>query len=71
VSGVDIAHRCGHEDLNGLPDEFRSRVAEQLFGLFVNQLDCAFSINAHDRVGGGFQQTLELCLALRSAVTSR
>jgi hypothetical protein len=52
---VPVPGVAGDEDLHPLTDQFVAVVAEQPFGLGVDQHDGAVRGDADDRVGGGFE----------------
>jgi hypothetical protein len=62
VCRVQVAGPVRDEDLDGLAEQFVAVVAEQPFGLGVDQGDAAVRDDADDGVGGGLQQPAELCL---------
>ena len=64
VTDMLLAQALGHQHLHTLADHRVTGVAEQPFGLAVDQGDDAVLVDDHHRVRRGFQQVLDLLLGL-------
>src|SRR5207302_95318 len=54
---LPIARR--HENLDGLPKQFRARKAEEMLRLAIDEGDRAVFLNDDDGIGSGLQQAAE------------
>ena len=60
MADVPLAQLLGHQHFHGLADHLVAGIAEQVFGLLIDQTDQAVAADDDHRVGRGFQQVLEL-----------
>jgi hypothetical protein len=54
----------GDQDLHGLPNQFRTAVAEDLLRLGVDELDAPLPVHYYNAFGSGFEIGAQPCLAL-------
>ena len=64
VAVVVLAMRGRHEHLDVVPDHLSGGVAEQLFRRGAERLNDAAFVNRDDRIGSGFEDGTQPCLAL-------
>ena len=56
---MPVAKARRHQHLDGVAEQLRARVAEEPFGLRVDQDHAPFLIHQHHRVGRGLEQPAE------------
>jgi hypothetical protein len=59
VLDVDLPEILGHQRLDGLADQVVAVIAEQPFGLPIDEPDDALLVHPHQGIGHSFKEALE------------